>query len=67
MKSQDLAFEACVLSGETGTFDKTLGITEKGDSGKETKQYGQICGVQAFYHLYKGRWTCQEECKGQRV
>lgn len=27
MKSQDLAFEACVLSGETGTFDKTLGIT----------------------------------------
>lgn len=38
MKSQDLAFEACVLSGETGTFDKTLGITEKGDSGQEAKQ-----------------------------
>lgn len=38
MKSQDLAFEAYVLSGKTGTFDKTLGITEKGDSGKEAKQ-----------------------------
>ena len=27
MKSQDLAFEAYVVSGEAGTFDKTLGIT----------------------------------------